>query len=260
MREWGGERPLIATKFGNVRGEQGEFLGIRGDAEYVRNACEASLQRLGVDTIDLYYQHRVDPETPIEETVGAMAELVQEGKVRHLGLSEAGAATIRKAVAVHPISALQSEYSLWERSVEEEILPAVRELGIGFVAYSPLGRGFLTGKIRSLDDLEETDARRQRFPRFERENLEANLAVVEQVEAVAQRLGATPGQVALAWVLSRGDDVIAIPGTKRVERVEENLGALELALTDEDLAELDALAGAVAGGRYTPEGMQTVGR
>ena len=227
VREWGGERPLIATKFGNVRGENGEFLGIRGDAGYVRNACEASLQRLGLDTIDLYYQHRVDPEVPIEETVGAMAELVQEGKVRHLGLSEAGAETIRRAVEVHPISALQTEYSLWERSVEEEILPTIRELGIGFVAYSPLGRGFLTGKIRSVDDLEENDARRVRFPRFERANLEANLALVEQVEAVAQRHDATPGQVALAWVLSRGDDVIAIPGTKRVERVEENLGALD---------------------------------
>jgi aryl-alcohol dehydrogenase-like predicted oxidoreductase len=189
-----------------------------------------------------------------------MAELVQAGKVRHLGLSEAGAQTIRKAVAVHPISALQSEYSLWERSLEEEILPTIRELGIGLVAYSPLGRGFLTGKIRSHDDLEENDARRVRFPRFERENLEANLAVVEQVEAVAERRGATPGQVALAWVLARGDDVIAIPGTKRVERVEENLGALDVELSGDDLAELDALADDVAGGRYAPEGMQTVGR
>jgi aryl-alcohol dehydrogenase-like predicted oxidoreductase len=243
-----------------VRGENGEFLGIRGDADYVRSACDASLERLGVDTIDLYYQHRVDPEVPIEETVGAMAELVQAGKVRYLGLSEAGAETIRKAVAVHPISALQSEYSLWERSIEEEILPAIRELGIALIAYSPLGRGFLTGKIRSLDDLEENDARRLRFPRFERENLEANLAVVEKVEAVADRHGATPGQVALAWVLSRGDDVLAIPGTKRVERVEENLGALEVELSEDDHAELEALADAVAGGRYAPEGMQTVGR
>jgi aryl-alcohol dehydrogenase-like predicted oxidoreductase len=260
VREWSGERPLIATKFGNVRGENGEFLGIRGDAEYVRTACEASLERLGLDHIDLYYQHRVDPETPIEETVGAMAELVQEGKVRYLGLSEAGADTLRKAAAVHPISALQTEYSLWERSVEEEILPTVRELGIGFVAYSPLGRGFLTGKIRSVEDLEESDARRQRFPRFERENLEANLALVEQVEAVAQRHDATPGQVALAWVLSRGDDVIAIPGTKRVERVEENLGALDVELTEDDLRELEDLAESVAGTRYAAEGMQTVGR
>jgi aryl-alcohol dehydrogenase-like predicted oxidoreductase len=260
VREWGGERPLIATKFGNVRGENGEFLGIRGDAGYVRNACEASLERLDVDAIDLYYQHRVDPETPIEETVGAMAELVQEGKVRHLGLSEAGADTIRRAVAVHPICALQTEYSLWERSVEDEILPVVRELGIGFVAYSPLGRGFLTGKIRSVEDLQEHDSRRQRFPRFERENLEANLKLVEQVEAVASRHGATPGQVALAWVLSRGDEVVAIPGTKRVERLEENLGALELELTDEDLGELDGLADSVAGTRYAAEQMGALGR
>jgi aryl-alcohol dehydrogenase-like predicted oxidoreductase len=260
VQEWSGERPLVATKFGNVRGENGEFLGIRGDAEYVRKACEASLQRLGLDHIDLYYQHRVDPETPIEETVGAMAELVQEGKVRHLGLSEAGADTIRRAVAVHPIAALQTEYSLWERSVEEEILPTVREVGIGFVAYSPLGRGFLTGKIRSVEDLQEDDSRRQRFPRFERENLEANLKLVEQVEAVAQRHDATPGQVALAWVLSRGEDIVAIPGTKRVERLEENLGALELSLTDEDLSELDGLADAVAGTRYAAEGMKAVGR
>ena len=260
IREWGGERPLIATKFGNVRGPKGEFLGIRGDAAYVREACEASLERIGVETIDLYYQHRVDPETPIEETVGAMAELVQEGKVRYLGLSEAGAPTIRRAAEVHPISALQTEYSLWERAVEEEILPVTRELGVGFVAYSPLGRGFLTGKIRSVEDLEESDARRVRFPRFTRENLEANLALVEQVEAVGQRHGATPGQVALAWVLSRGEDVVAIPGTKRVERVEENLGALEVELTGDDLAELDGLAGGVAGTRYAPEGMRNVGR
>src|SRR5215203_4756137 len=260
VREWGGERPLIATKFGNVRGENGEFLGIRGDAGYVREACEASLERLGVDAIDLYYQHRVDPETAIEETVGAMAELVQEGKVRYLGLSEAGAQTIRKAVEVHPISALQTEYSLWERSVEEEILPTIRELGIGFVAYSPLGRGFLTGRIRSVDDLQESDSRRQRFPRFERENLEANLKLVEQVEAVAQRHDATPGQVALAWVLSRGEDIVAIPGTKRVERLEENLGALDLELTADDLAELDGLADSVAGTRYAAEQMGALGR
>jgi len=260
VREWSGERRLIATKFGNVRGQNGEFLGIRGDAEYVRAACEASLERLGLDHIDLYYQHRVDPGTPIEETVGAMAELVQEGKVRYLGLSEAGADTIRRAAAVHPISALQTEYSLWERSVEEEILPAVRELGIGFVAYSPLGRGFLTGKIRSVEDLQEGDSRRLRFPRFERENLEANLKLVEQVEAVAERHDATPGQVALAWVLSRGDDVVAIPGTKRVERLEENLGALELELTGEDLSQLDGLASEVAGTRYAAEQMGGLGR
>ena len=260
VREWSGERPLIATKFGNVRGEKGEFLGIRGDAEYVRSACEASLERLGVETIDLYYQHRVDPGTEIEETVGAMAELVQEGKVRYLGLSEAGADTIRRAHAVHPISALQTEYSLWERDVEEEILPAVRELGIGFVAYSPLGRGFLTGKIRSVEDLEASDARRARFPRFEKENLEKNLQLVEDVETVAEAKGATPGQVALAWVLSRGEDVVPIPGTKRVERVEENVGGAEVELSAEELETLDGLAAAVAGTRYGPEQMEALGR
>ncbi len=260
VHDWSAERPLIATKFGNVRGDKGEFLGIRGDAEYVRSACDASLERLGVDTIDLYYQHRVDPETPIEETVGAMAELVQAGKVRYLGLSEAGADTIRRAHAVHPISVLQTEYSLWARDVEQEILPAVRELGIGFVAYSPLGRGFLTGKIRSLDDLEESDARRQRFPRFEKENLERNLRLVEEVEAVAERKGATPGQVALAWLLSRGEDVVPIPGTKRVERLEENVGAADVELAAGELEALDGLAAAVAGGRYGPEQMQALGR
>jgi aryl-alcohol dehydrogenase-like predicted oxidoreductase len=259
VREWGGERPLIATKFGNVRGEGGEFLGIRGDAEYVRSACEASLERLGVETIDLYYQHRVDPETPIEETVGAMAELVREGKVRWLGLSEAGADTIRRAHEVHPISALQTEYSLWARDVEEEILPAVRELGIGFVAYSPLGRGFLTGAIRRVEDLEESDARRQRFPRFERENLERNLRLVEEVEAVAERRGARPAQIALAWLLAQGEDIVPIPGTKRVARVEENVGAAEIELTPAELAELEGLADAVAGGRYAPEQMQRLG-
>ena len=205
VREWSGERPLIATKFGNVRGENGEFLGIRGDAEYVRNACEASLQRLGLDHIDLYYQHRVDPETPIEETVGAMAELVQEGKVRHLGLSEAGADTIRRAVAVHPICALQTEYSLWERSVEEEILPAVRELGIGFVAYSPLGRGFLTGKIRSVEDLQEGDSRRAGASRASSARTwRRTSSWSSRSRRWPQRHDATPGQVALAWVLVAG--------------------------------------------------------
>ncbi|MDP9294220.1 MAG: aldo/keto reductase [Actinomycetota bacterium] len=260
VREWGGERPLIATKFGNVRAEGGEFLGIRGDAGYVHSACEASLERLGVETIDLYYQHRVDPETPIEETVGAMAELVREGKVRWLGLSEAGADTIRRAHEVHPISVLQTEYSLWARDVEQEILPAVRELGIGFVAYSPLGRGFLTGAIRRVEDLDESDARRQRFPRFERENLERNLRLVEEVEAVAERRGAKPAQVALAWVLAQGGDIVPIPGTKRVARVEENVGAAEIELTPDELAELEGLAEAVAGGRYAPEQMRALGR
>jgi aryl-alcohol dehydrogenase-like predicted oxidoreductase len=254
VREWSGERPLIATKFGNERGEAGEFLGIRGDADYVRRACDASLERLGVDTIDLYYQHRVDPKTPIEETVGAMAELVEAGKVRYLGLSEAGADTIRRAHEVHPISALQTEYSLFSRDVEEEILPVVRELGIGFVAYSPLGRGILTGSIRRVEDLGEDDARRQRFPRFERGNLERNVELVERVDAIARRLDATPGQAALAWVLAQGEDIVPIPGTKRVERVEENIGAAELELSDADLAELDSIfaRGAAAGERYAP--------
>jgi aryl-alcohol dehydrogenase-like predicted oxidoreductase len=194
LRECGGDQPLLATKFGNVRGENGEPLGIRGDAEYVQSACEASLQRLGLETIDLYYQHRVDFETPIEETVGAMAELVQQGKVRYLGLSEASAETIRRANAVHPISALQTEYSLFSRDLEDEILPTLRELGIGLVPYSPLGRGLLTGAIRRAEDLEESDVRRRRFPRFEGENLERNLRLVEQVGAISQRHDATPGR------------------------------------------------------------------
>jgi aryl-alcohol dehydrogenase-like predicted oxidoreductase len=262
LRERSGERPLIATKLGNVRGEQGEFLGVRGDAAYVREACEGSLERLGVDAIDLYYQHRVDPDTPIEETVGAMAELVQEGKVRYLGLSEAGAETIRRAHAVHPISALQTEYSLFTRDVEDEILPTVRELGIGFVAYSPLGRGILTGAIRRVEDIEEGDARRQRFPRFEPGNLERNVALVERVDGIAARLDATPGQVALAWVLAQGDDIVAIPGTKRVARVEENAGAAELELSGDDLAELDRIFGrdAAAGDRYAPAQLRALDR
>ena len=255
------DQVVLATKFGIVRDpDDPTARGRNGTPEYVKQSAEASLKRLGVDHIDLYYQHRVDPETPIEETVGAMAELVAAGKVRHIGLSEASAATIRRAHAVHPITAVQTEYSLWTREVEEAILPVARELGIGFVAYSPLGRGFLTGKIRSVDDLQESDSRRQRFPRFERENLEANLKLVEQVEAVASRHDATPGQVALAWVLSRGDEVVAIPGTKRVERLEENLGALELDLTDEELGELDGLASDVAGTRYAAEQMGALGR
>ena len=204
----------LATKFGIVRGESGERLGVRGDAEYVRSACDASLARLGVETIDLYYQHRVDPNVPIEETVGAMAELVTAGKVRHLGLSEAGAETIRRAHAVHPIAALQSEYSLWTRGLETEILPTLRELGIGLVAYSPLGRGFLTGAYRSSADLPDDDFRRIAAPRFQDENLEQNLALVAHVEHLAQAKGATAAQVALAWVMAQGDDVVPIPGTK----------------------------------------------
>ena len=251
---------VLATKFGNVRGENAEFLGVRGDAAYVRECCEASLRRLGVDYIDLYYQHRVDPETEIEETVGAMAELVQAGKVRHLGLSEAGADTIRRAHGVHPITALQTEYSLWERSVEEQILPTVRELGIGFVAYSPLGRGFLTGKIQKQEDLEENDARLQRFPRFERENLEANLQLVQKVTDLAEEKGATPGQVALAWISAQG--VVPIPGTKRRKYLEENVAATDVKLTEEDLDRLAEACpvGAAAGDRYSAEAMGTLGR
>ena len=250
---------VIATKFGNMRGEQGEFLGINGSAEYVRSACEGSLRRLGVETIDLYYQHRVDLATPIEETVGAMAELVQEGKVRYVGLSEASPATIRRAHAVHPISALQNEYSLWTRDPEPEALPTVRELGIGFVAYSPIGRGFLSGRIRSTDDLDAKDFRR-RGPRFQDENLRHNLALVGEVEALAAEKGVTPSQLALAWVLARGDDIVPIPGTKRRSYLEENAGAADVELTPEEIERLERAfpAGAAAGDRY-PD-MSTVNR
>ncbi len=253
------DQVVLATKFGHMRGEQGEWLGINGSPDYVRSACESSLRRLGVETIDLYYQHRVDLKTPIEETVGAMAELVQEGKVRFLGLSEAGAATIRRAHAVHPISALQSEYSLWTRDPEPEILPTVRELGIGFVAYSPLGRGFLSGRIKSAEDLDEKDSRR-RGPRFQEENLSQNLALVAEVEAIAAEKGVTPSQLALAWVLSRGDDIVPIPGTKRRSYLEENAAAVELELTGDELERLERAfpAGAAAGDRY-PD-MSTVNR
>jgi aryl-alcohol dehydrogenase-like predicted oxidoreductase len=242
---------VLATKFGNERGEDGSFLGINGRPDYVRRACDASLQRLGVDHIDLYYQHRVDQTVPIEETVGAMAELVRQGKVRHLGLSEASPATIRRAHAVHPITALQTEYSLWSRDPEEEILPTVRELGIGFVPYSPLGRGFLTGRFQRTDDLAEDDFRRS-HPRFQGDNLERNLALVERVRAIAEQKGATPGQLALAWVLAQGDDIVPIPGTKRVKYLEENAGALDVALTGDDLGALEEAAprGAAAGERY----------
>jgi len=251
VREWSGERPLIATKFGNVRGENGERLGVNGSPEYVRSACDASLQRLGVDHIDLYYQHRVDQTVPIEETVGAMAELVHQGKVRHLGLSEAAPATIRRAHAVHPITALQTEYSLWTRDPEAEILPTVRELGIGFVPYSPLGRGFLTGRFQRTEDLAEDDFRRA-HPRFQGENLRRNLELVERVRAIAEEKGATAGQLALAWVLRQGDDIVPIPGTKRVRYLEENAGAIDLELSDDDLRRLDEAApvGAAAGDRY----------
>jgi len=242
---------VLATKFGNVRGESGERLGIRGDAEYVRTACEASLRRLGVDHIDLYYQHRVDRKVPIEETVGAMGELVQEGKVLHLGLSEASPETIRRAHAVHPITALQTEYSLWSRDPEEEILPTVRELGIGFVPYSPLGRGFLSGRFTSPEDLPEDDFRRH-HPRFQGENFRRNLELVGRVTELAEEKGCTPGQLALAWVLAQGDDIVPIPGTKRVAYLEENVAATEVELTEDDLRRIDEAApkGATAGDRY----------
>jgi len=242
---------VLATKFGNQRGPNGERLGINGKPEYVRAACDASLQRLGVDHIDLYYQHRVDPTVPIEDTVGAMKELIDAGKVRHLGLSEAAPSTIRRAYGVHPITALQTEYSLWSRDAEDEVLPTVRELGIGFVAYSPLGRGFLTGQITSFDDLAPDDFRRHN-PRFQGENFARNLDLVTRVREIADSKGCTPGQLALAWVLAQGADIAPIPGTKRIGYLEENLGAVDVRLTDSDLARLDEAApkGATAGDRY----------
>ena len=241
----------LATKFGNVRGSGGERHGIRGDAEYVRQACDASLERLGVDHIDLYYQHRVDKTVPIEETVGAMKELVDAGKVRYLGLSEASPQTIRRAHAVHPITALQTEYSLWSRDPEAEILPTVRELGIGFVAYSPLGRGFLSGRFRSPSDFPEDDFRRH-HPRFQGENFDRNIELVARVEELASEKGVTAGQLALAWVLHRGDDIVPIPGTKHVRYLEENAAAAEISLSEDDLARLEEIApaGAAAGDRY----------
>ena len=242
---------VLATKFGNQRAEDGTYIGINGTPDYVRSACDASLRRLGVDTIDLYYQHRVDRSTPIEETVGAMAELVAEGKVRHLGLSEAAPATIRRAQAVHPITALQSEYSLWTRDVEAEILPTCRELGIGFVAYSPLGRGFLSGRFQSPDELGEGDFRTS-YPRLQGENLDRNRRLAGLVEEFASEKRCTPAQLALAWVLSRGNDVVPIPGTKRRAYLEQNAGAVDVELTDDDLARLDAAfpPGVAAGERY----------
>ena len=245
------DRVVLATKFGNERREDGSWVGINGSPEYVRSACDASLERLGTDHIDLYYQHRVDRSVPIEETVGAMAELVAAGKVRHLGLSEASPETIRRAHAVHPITALQTEYSLWSRDPEEEILPTVRELGIGFVPYSPLGRGFLSGRFRRADDLPEGDFRRN-HPRFQGENFERNLKLVDRVRAIADEKGVAPGQLALAWVLHQGQDIVPIPGTKRVRYLEENVGALDIALSDDDLRRLDEAAprGVTAGARY----------
>jgi aryl-alcohol dehydrogenase-like predicted oxidoreductase len=245
---------VLATKFGNERREDGSWVGINGRPEYVISACDASLSRLGVDHIDLYYQHRVDTTVPIEDTVGAMASLVQAGKVGHLGLSEASAGTIRRAHAVHPITALQTEYSLFTRDVEAEVLPAVRELGIGFVAYSPLGRGFLTGAYKHPSDLPDGDSRAGRFPRFAGENFDRNLALVRSVEQLAASRGCTPGQLALAWVLSRGDDVVPIPGTKRRTYLEENVAAAGIELTSEDLAWLDEHVGPPAGDRYADMG------
>jgi aryl-alcohol dehydrogenase-like predicted oxidoreductase len=250
---------VVATKFGNVRTADGKFQGINGRPEYVHRACDASLQRLGVDTIDVYYQHRVDPETPIEDTVGAMAELVKAGKVRHLGLSEAAAATIRRAHAVHPIAALQSEYSLWTRDPEDGVLQTCRSLGIAFVAYSPLGRGFLTGRFRSPEDMAPDDWRRTN-PRFKEENFQKNLELVARVEAVAAKKGCTPAQLAIAWLLACGNDIIPIPGSTRPERVEENASATTISLSPDDIDALDAVAATVAGDRYTEGGMKTINR
>ncbi len=245
------DQVTLATKFGNVRDETGSWLGIRGDADYVRKSCDDSLARLGVDHIDLYYQHRVDRHTPIEETVGAMADLVAQGKVRYLGLSEASPATIRRAHAVHPITALQTEYSLWTRDPEQEILSVTRELGIGFVAYSPLGRGFLSGKFHTIEDFAPDDTRR-RHPRFAGENFAKNLDLVEKVTEFATKIGATPAQVALAWLCAQGDDVVPIPGTRSIERLAENIAATEISLSKSDLAALDAVfpLGVTSGERY----------
>ena len=252
---------VLATKFGNMRGREGQFLGVNGRPDYVRECCEASLKRLGIDVIDLYYQHRVDPNTPIEDTVGAMADLVRAGKVRYLGLSEAGAQTIRRAHAVHPIAALQTEYSLWSRDVEDDILATVRELGIGFVAYSPLGRGFLTGQIKQIDDLEADDYRRN-SPRFQGENFQRNLDLVHEIEEMARAKGCTAAQLALAWVLAQGEDIVPIPGTKRPKLLEENIAALGIELTQADLDRLNRILppGAAAGTRYAAPQMQALNR
>jgi aryl-alcohol dehydrogenase-like predicted oxidoreductase len=254
-REW----VVVATKFGNVRGEDGSFKGVNGRPDYVRAACDASLKRSGLDVIDLYYQHRVDPDVPIEETVGAMAELVAAGKVKYLGLSEAAPATIRRAHAVHPITALQTEYSLWSRDIEAEILPICRELGIGFVPYSPLGRGFLTGQFKSPDDLDQSDSRRN-HPRFQGEAFQKNLDLVAAIGAMANDKGCTPAQLALAWVLAQGEDIVPIPGTKRRKYLEDNLGALDVALSDADLVRIDEVLppGAAQGTRYPQTSMASI--
>ncbi|MGN7760506.1 aldo/keto reductase [Paenibacillus sp. 22594] len=250
---------VLATKFGNVRSAEGKMLGVNGRPEYVKSACDASLRRLGVDHIDLYYQHRVDPNTPIEETVGAMADLVTAGKVRFLGLSEAAHDTIRRAHAVHPITALQTEYSLWSRDVEDEILPVCRELGIGFVPYSPLGRGFLTGQIQKFEDLAEDDYRRF-SPRFQGENFARNLDLVKRIREIAAAKDCEPSQLALAWLLAQGDDIIPIPGTKRMKYLEENIGSLNVSLNDDDLKSINAVAplGVAAGTRYPEQSMKSL--
>jgi len=255
------DRVILATKFGNVRGAAGEFLGVNGRPEYVKRACEGSLRRLGVEHIDLYYQHRVDPNTPIEDTVGAMAGLVHEGKVRFLGLSEAAPATIRRASKVHPIAALQTEYSLWSREPEGEILGTCRQLGIGFVAYSPLGRGFLTGRFKTQEDIPPDDWRRH-HPRFEGENFKRNLHLAETVRQIAEEIACAPAQLALAWVLAQGQDIVPIPGTKHPRYLEENIGALNVHLTDEQLRRLDEAfpVGVPAGERYPEQGMRTINR
>jgi len=253
------DRVTIATKFGYVRGPAGEWLGISGRPDFVTERCDASLRRLGVDVIDLYYQHRVDPEVPIEDTVGAMARLVERGKVRRLGLSEAAPATIRRAHAVHPIAALQTELSLWSRDAEKEILPLCKELGIGFVAYSPLGRGFLTGQIKRPEDITEGDWRRN-HPRFQGDNFKRNLDLVARVEQIAREKRCTPGQLALAWLLAKGQDIVPIPGTKRRKYIEENVGAVNVKLTGSDIARIEGVArkDAAAGARYPEGGMRTV--
>jgi aryl-alcohol dehydrogenase-like predicted oxidoreductase len=255
------DQVFLATKFGNVRGPNGEFAGVRGDPEYVRSACEASLKRLGVEVIDLYYQHRVDPNVHIEDTVGEMARLKEEGKIRFLGLSEAAPRTIRAAHATHPITAVQTELSLWSRDAEAEVLPAVRELGIGYVAYSPLGRGFLTGQITSPEDFPEDDFRRF-HPRFTGENFEKNIQLVREVEGMAQDKGCTTAQLALAWVLAQGDDIVPIPGTKRRRYLDENIDALDVRLSEDELRRLDEILppGAAAGERYHERGMEAVNR
>jgi aryl-alcohol dehydrogenase-like predicted oxidoreductase len=253
------DQVFLATKFANVRGPNGEFLGVRGDPEYVRSACEASLKRLGIDTIDLYYQHRVDPNVPIEDTVGEMARLKDEGKIRYLGLSEAAPQTIRRAHSTHPITAVQTELSLWSRDAEAEVIPTVRELGIGYVAYSPLGRGFLTGQFKSADDFAEDDFRKN-HPRFQGENFQRNLDLVREVEQMAREKGCTAAQLALAWVLAQGEDIVPIPGTRHIKYLDENIDALEVKLTSADLKRLDEILppGAAAGTRYHARGMESI--